>query len=80
MRVKVQKWGNSIALRIPRSFAVECSLQDGSIVNLSLRDGKLVIEPLAPNEYTLATLVSQVNESNVHQEYPTGKPMGVEPW
>jgi antitoxin MazE len=80
MRVKVQKWGNSIALRIPKSFALEASLKNGSTVNLSLDNGKLIIEPLAPEEYRLESLLSEVKETNIHNEYSDGKPIGKELW
>ncbi|MEW5922291.1 MAG: AbrB/MazE/SpoVT family DNA-binding domain-containing protein [Bacillota bacterium] len=80
MRVKVQKWGNSIALRIPKSFAIETSLENGSTVNLSLHDGKLIIEPVAPEEYNLENLLSEIKETNIHKEYSDGKPIGKELW
>lgn len=80
MLVKVQKWGNSIALRIPKSFAAEISLKSGSQVDLSLHEGKLIIEPIAPDEYTLKDLLSEVKETNIHNEYSYGKPSGKELW
>lgn len=80
MRVKVQKWGNSIALRIPKAFANETSLKSGSTVNLSLLDGKLIIEPIATKEYDLKSLLSEVKETNLHNEYLDDKPTGREIW
>ena len=80
MQVKVQKWGNSIALRIPKSFALETSLKCGSTVNLSLDNGKLIIEPVTPEEYNLENLLSAVKETNIHKEYSDGKPLGKELW
>lgn len=80
MRVRVQKWGNSIALRIPKSFATETSLKSGSMVNLSLHDGKLIIEPVAPEQYDLKNLLSEVKETNLHKEYSYDKPIGNELW
>lgn len=80
MLVKVQKWGNSIALRIPKSFAAETSLKCGATVNLSLQDGKLIIEPVAPAEYDLNNLLAKVKETNLHQEYSYDKPAGKELW
>jgi len=80
LRLKVQKWGNSLALRIPKSFATETSLKPGSTVNLSLRAGKLVIDPMTPEEYDLEDLISQIKEANIHKEYSTGKPTGKERW
>lgn len=80
MRVKVQKWGNSIALRIPKSFATEINLQNGSTVNLSLIDKRLIIEPIDTGEYELEELLSKVTEDNLHKEYLVDKPVGDEQW
>ena len=81
MLLKVQKWGNSLALRIPKAFAHETRLKPGSQVNLSIKDGKLVIEPvLDEKKYVLDDLLSKVTESNIHKEYSFGKPSGREIW
>lgn len=80
MRVKVQMWGNSLALRIPKSFAKETGLYDGSSVNLSLDGEKLIIEPASEEEYNLVDLLSEVNESNIHGEVIYGSPRGKELW
>ena len=45
--MRVRKWGNSLALRIPTSFAAEARLAEDTPVELSLVDGRLVIQPLA---------------------------------
>ncbi|HHY97587.1 MAG TPA: AbrB/MazE/SpoVT family DNA-binding domain-containing protein [Firmicutes bacterium] len=79
MIVKVQRWGNSLALRIPKSFASEVNLEPGSRVNLSLRGRRIVISPIS-QEYSMEELVSRINESNVHREISTGDPMGKELW
>ncbi len=80
MIIKVQKWGNSFALRIPKSFITELNLKQNSLVNLSLQDGKLIIEPTSEEKYELNDLLSQVNENNIHQEYTYGKSVGKEIW
>jgi antitoxin MazE len=46
MKVQVQKWGNSLALRIPKSFAVEFSIEQGTLVDVSVVEGKLVVAPV----------------------------------
>ena len=38
MHTKVQKWGNSLALRIPRSFAAEAQVEEGSTVDVSVEN------------------------------------------
>ena len=80
MRAQVQKWGNSLALRIPRSFAVESAIEQGSEVELSLEDGKLVVTPVGKPAYTLDSLLEGVNRDNLHGEADTGLSVGNEAW
>ncbi len=79
MKTKVQKWGNSLAVRIPKSFAQNIHLGNDDNVELSLDKGKLVISPIG-EEYTLEGLLSGVTEDNVHNEIDMGKPVGKEVW
>ena len=46
MKTRIQKWGNSLALRIPKSFAAETHQEQGPLVDISLHDGRLIVEPL----------------------------------
>lgn len=81
MLVKVQKWGNSLAVRIPKAFAGEINITENSSVNLTLIDGTINLKPTENNyEYRLDDLVEQVNERNLHSEYDNGKPEGKEIW
>ena len=80
MLIKVQKWGNSLALRIPKSFANEIQLKNGSSINLSIAEGKLIIEPVSEKKYELVDLLQEVKESNIHNEYSFGKREGQEIW
>jgi antitoxin MazE len=80
LKVKVQKWGNSLALRIPRSFAEEVGLEKETPVNISLKDGKLVIEPIAKPEISLEQLLAQITKENLHGEFHTGSAVGNETW
>lgn len=79
MKTTVQKWGNSLAVRIPRPFAVEVNLEENSAVDLSVRGGKLVIVPAEP-ELTLEALVDAITEENRHDEIDTGNAVGLEIW
>jgi len=80
MKARVQKWGNSLALRIPKSFAAEVGLQDDSPVEISLASGKLIVGPLAKGKATLRQLLAQVTKENLHREVETGSPAGNEVW
>lgn len=81
MRVQVQKWGNSLALRIPRFYAVESHIEQGAEVELSLVEGKLVISPVKKPSHTLESLLAGgVAEDNLHGEVDTGPSVGKEAW
>jgi len=80
MRARVQKWGNSLALRIPKSFAEEVGFQKETSVEVSVSDGKLVIAPVAKPELSLKQLLTKVTRENIHHEVDTGFATGNEIW
>ncbi len=80
MKTRVQKWGNSLALRIPKSFATEVGLHDESAVEVSMVGGKLVVAPVAEPTARLEELLSQVTEENLHHEVDMGPATGHEVW
>jgi antitoxin MazE len=80
MLTRVQKWGNSLALRIPKAFADEVALAYDSPVELSIVDGKLLIEPVAEASLTLEQLLAAITADNIHAEIDTGEPVGNEVW
>jgi antitoxin MazE len=80
MKTVVQQWGNSLALRIPKAFAQQTSIKKGSPVNLTVKDGRMVMQPLRRRKYTLQELVSKITPNNRHPETDWGKPMGKEIW
>jgi antitoxin MazE len=80
MKTRVQKWGNSLALRIPKSFATQVGLQTDSSVEVSLVKGKLVIAPIVKRKLTLRALLAQVTDNNLHREVDTGSAVGSEAW
>lgn len=80
MHTRVQKWGNSLAVRIPKSFAVEVGIDQDSEVELSLLDGKLVLVPIAPRSVTLDALLAEITDANLHAEVATDDAVGNEGW
>ena len=80
METRVQKWGNSLALRIPKTLADEVGLRNNSPVQLSLQDKKLVIELATRSAFDLAEMLAHVTEQNLHDEVDTGRAVGVEAW
>jgi len=78
MQTKVQKWGNSLALRIPKSFALNIDIKQNEFVDLSIGDGKLIITPITEKAYSLKELLAGVSEDNLHGEFDTSTPVGKE--
>ncbi len=80
MKVQIQKWGNSLALRIPKSFAVESKIEQGSTVEVSLESGRIIVFPVMEREFSLDELLAEVTAENLHGEVETGAPVGGEIW
>lgn len=80
MKARVQKWGNSLALRIPKSLAVETGIAADSEVDLLLEGDKLVIRPVKKPRRTLKELLKGVTDENIHSEVDWGPPVGKEVW
>ena len=77
---RVQKWGNSLAVRIPKAFAVQAGLREDAPVALSLVEGRVLIEPAPTNAFTLDDLLADITAENMHSEVDTGVPVGNEAW
>jgi len=80
MRTKIQRWGNSLAVRIPKSFSAEVGLQEGSAVDLRLVPDGVLIAPAPDQPYGLDELLAGVTEANRHAEVDTGSAQGLEVW
>ncbi len=80
MKARVQRWGNSLAVRIPKPFAEEIGLAAGSPVDMHLVDRGLLVEPAAEIPLSLDELLEGVTEVNLHAEVETGQAQGSELW
>ena len=80
MKLEVQKWGNSLALRIPKPFAEEVAVREGTIVDLRVSKGRIVMKPLTRKKPALHELLAKVAKANLHGEHDTGRSIGRESW
>ncbi|MDD5764886.1 MAG: AbrB/MazE/SpoVT family DNA-binding domain-containing protein [Candidatus Marinimicrobia bacterium] len=79
MLTVIQKWGNSLALRLPKSFTKEVKVEAGSQVDLTLDGEKLIITPIKEEkEYKLDSFLSEITPSSVHEEVDFGESVGKE--
>lgn len=77
--MRVARWGNSLAIRIPRTMADQARIAEGQEIELTVADGCLTIRP-RPCTYTLDELLDQITAENRHEEVDWGKPEGDEVW
>lgn len=80
LRTRILKWGNSLGLRIPKSFADEIGLREKASVQLMMKKGTLVVVPETEPEFFLEDILAEVTEKNVHGEWETGGAEGKEAW
>jgi antitoxin MazE len=78
MTVPLRKWGNSLAIRIPKDIAETLSVGSDSLMELNVTDGVMTLKP--KNASKLESLVSQINSKNLHSEIPSGESVGNEEW
>jgi antitoxin MazE len=76
----ISKWGNSLAVRIPAVFAETVGLEEGTVVDLKVRAGQLIVVPAESQKYDLQQLVDKITPKNSHRLVDWGKPAGKETW
>ncbi len=80
MRSKLVKWGNSLGLRLPKVFAADLGLRAGSELEITLEEGRVIIEPVVRPPLVLEDLLAGITRENLHQETDTGDAVGGEIW
>lgn len=77
MKTIATQWGNSLAVRIPKSFAQQIHIEQGSEIEMTVRSESIV---LCKSKYTLKKMLDKVTLENLHKETETGNPQGKELW
>jgi len=80
VKAKVQKWGNSLGLRIPDSLAKLIDVKAGTSVSMEVEDGRLVVVPDQTGKYRLQDLLDAITDENRHEVIDFGAPRGREAW
>jgi len=80
MKTRVQKWGNSLAVRIPKSFARDLGLENNSPAEIGLEEGALVVKPDRDQRWDLGTLLAGVTDENFHSGWKAGETTEEESW
>ena len=81
MRVhgKIQKWGNSLGIRIQKAVAEQVRLKENSEVDITVSGNKLILTASSPR-YTLEDLIAGIKQENLHGETDFGPEVGMEVW
>jgi antitoxin MazE len=79
MKTTVQKWGNSLAIRIPKNISKDTNVSEGSTIDISVENGKIILHP-STREYSLQKLLEKITNENIHYEVTTGDQVGGEAW
>jgi len=79
MVTRVQRWGNSLALRIPQSFALQAKVAEGTAVDIAVEHNQLVVRAVQ-HQYRLRDLLKGIDRRNRHAEVRTGPAVGKEIW
>jgi antitoxin MazE len=80
MLARIQKWGNSLGLRIPKTLAADVRVAEGTNVELNVENGRLIVAPQCPAKCSIEDLVARITPENLHGETDTGSPLGREVW
>jgi mRNA interferase MazF len=80
MVTKVQKWGNSLGVRLPSKLAQDLEMTTGAEVDIQVVRGRIIITPVRPKRMKLADLLKDVRSENLHEEVSPGRPRGKEAW
>jgi antitoxin MazE len=80
MRAKVQRWANSLAVRIPKAYAEDIEIEENSQIQISLADRCLVLSRARARTFTLKGLLAGVTDEALHHAIDTGPAVGNEVW
>ncbi len=80
METRVQKWGNSLAVRLSKQVVRESNLSEGAYVAIDVDEGKIILEVKGRKRYSLRKLLAKVTRKNIHREFESGSPVGKEIW
>ncbi len=80
MQLQLAKWGNSLAVRLPKNILDAIKIKEGDLLELQVENGdSIVMKPIA-KKYDLAELLAGITPENRHSEVDWGNPAGGEEW
>lgn len=78
MHIRLQKWGNSLAVRIPKPLAEDAKVENGTVLSLAVSEGKIIATPVKKNKQSLKQMLAKVSKKHLHAQVESGAPVGRE--
>ncbi len=78
-RVALARWGNNLAIRLPKATVQALGVSDGAEISLRVEDGALIAKPIRTRP-RLEDLVRKITPRNVHKATDWRQPVGREAW
>ncbi len=76
-----RKWGNSLAVRIPKTVCEDLGIVENAAISMLIDDGSLVITPVSGRNKRLQKALKRISRENLPDEKePFGKSVGRERW
>lgn len=80
MKARIQKWGNSLAVRIPKAVCQQVKLEENTVIELTVDNESIVLSPVT-ERLTLEEMVALITPKNKHEiVFPDDEPRGNEYW
>jgi antitoxin MazE len=80
MRATIQKWGNSLALRIPKVVSKELGIEEATAVEMRVDNSALIVKAKKTKKLVLKELLAKINDKNCHEAIETDPAIGKEVW
>ncbi len=78
--IQLKKWGNSLAVRLPKEITNNINLKENSKLTIDIIDGKIIATPVKKSKITLDEILEGITPENYGEVIDFGSPVGKEIW
>ena len=80
MKTKAQKWGNSLAVRLPKGITEQAGVVVNDTLDIEVAEGVILLKPRRRQKYRLNDLMKGMTKQNMPAGIDFGRPVGREVW
>lgn len=78
MNQTAQKWGNSLACRLPKALAAQAHIEEGTPLSMRVEGEEIIISKARPRRIDADELIARITPGNRHEAVEFGVPVGNE--